>query len=222
MTTFFLTMRTVMDWFTWLSRTNLHPSLVREYASVFVENELEEDDVAYFSHEFLLSMGVSTAKHRLEIVKLAAKHRPPSSSSSLRMKPVVWLSFARKYLSRRIRSMVAGCHHHRRPEVGGGAITVVSRRNHSLRWRVSMLQRNRRPRSSGRVCFVEEGAAPPVTMMMLTNGTPVRDGGSSSTSWGGSEAGDDPSTNTWNDEYCWSSKAYEVKWDSMFKNLKPT
>ncbi|KAK8551161.1 hypothetical protein V6N13_119645 [Hibiscus sabdariffa] len=64
-----------MDWFSWLSRTGLHPSQVYEYGLCFSHNELEEEDIAFFNHEFLQSMGISIAKHRLEILKLAAKNK---------------------------------------------------------------------------------------------------------------------------------------------------
>ncbi|KAL6844052.1 hypothetical protein ACP4OV_025725 [Aristida adscensionis] len=64
-----------MDWHSWLSAARLEPALVYEYALVFERNELEAGDVAYFDHEFLHSMGVSVAKHRLEILKLAWRDR---------------------------------------------------------------------------------------------------------------------------------------------------
>ncbi|KAG4949735.1 hypothetical protein AAZX31_15G188200 [Glycine max] len=62
-----------MDWFSWLSRTSLEPSLIYEYGLAFARNELQLEDAIYFNHEFLQSMGVSIAKHRLEILKLAKK-----------------------------------------------------------------------------------------------------------------------------------------------------
>ncbi|KAE8726241.1 Major facilitator superfamily protein isoform 1 [Hibiscus syriacus] len=62
-----------MDWYSWLSRTGLEPSLVYKYALAFSGNELEREDLPYFNHEFLQSMGISVAKHRLEILKLAWK-----------------------------------------------------------------------------------------------------------------------------------------------------
>jgi hypothetical protein len=64
-----------MDWHAWLSASRLDPALVYEYAMVLARNELEADDIAYFDHEFLHSMGVSVAKHRLEILKLAWRDR---------------------------------------------------------------------------------------------------------------------------------------------------
>ncbi|KAJ1273118.1 hypothetical protein BS78_06G256100 [Paspalum vaginatum] len=64
-----------MDWHAWLSGARLEPALVYEYALVFARNELEGDDVAFLDHEFLHSMGISVAKHRLEILKLAWRDR---------------------------------------------------------------------------------------------------------------------------------------------------
>ncbi|XP_073152191.1 uncharacterized protein [Henckelia pumila] len=62
-----------MDWHSWLSKSSLEPTLVYEYALNFIRNELQEDDLAYFNHEFLQSIGINVAKHRLEIIKLALK-----------------------------------------------------------------------------------------------------------------------------------------------------
>uniref|UniRef100_A0A2P2QSD1 Uncharacterized protein LOC105122685 n=1 Tax=Rhizophora mucronata TaxID=61149 RepID=A0A2P2QSD1_RHIMU len=62
-----------MDWFSWLSKTGLEPSLVYQYSLAFANNQLQAEDLAYFNHEFLQSMGISGAKHRLEILKLARK-----------------------------------------------------------------------------------------------------------------------------------------------------
>lgn len=64
-----------MDWFSWLSKTALEPSLVYEYGLALARNELQQEDINYFNHEFLQSMGISVAKHRLEILKLARKER---------------------------------------------------------------------------------------------------------------------------------------------------
>lgn len=63
-----------MDWYSWLTKTNLDPYLVHEYGRAFTHNELQRGDTNYFTHEFLQSMGVSVAKHRLEILKLARKN----------------------------------------------------------------------------------------------------------------------------------------------------
>ncbi|XP_059638107.1 uncharacterized protein LOC132280018 [Cornus florida] len=70
-----------MDWYSWLSRSSLEPSLVYEYGLAFARNELEKEDLSHFNHEFLQSMGISVAKHRLEIIKLARKEVGGSRSS---------------------------------------------------------------------------------------------------------------------------------------------
>ncbi|XP_052198400.1 uncharacterized protein LOC127805685 [Diospyros lotus] len=77
--------RVAMDWYNWLSKTALERSLVYEYGLLFTRNELEQEDVAAFNHEFLQSMGISVAKHRLEILKLARKEvgENPQSISRL-------------------------------------------------------------------------------------------------------------------------------------------
>ncbi|KAM5548068.1 hypothetical protein ABKV19_002164 [Rosa sericea] len=76
-----------MDWFAWLSKTSLEPSLVYEYGIIFSRNELQMEDVAFFNHEFLLSMGVSVAKHRLEILKLAKKENEDGGGGGHRHHP---------------------------------------------------------------------------------------------------------------------------------------
>ncbi|KAK4786291.1 hypothetical protein SAY86_002980 [Trapa natans] len=77
-----------MDWSAWLSKTGLNPALVHEYGLEFTRNELQAEDLAYFDHEFLQSMGISVAKHRLEILKLARKDYG-SSLSKLRFSSVL-------------------------------------------------------------------------------------------------------------------------------------
>ncbi|RDX76458.1 hypothetical protein CR513_43543, partial [Mucuna pruriens] len=69
----FGTIPSSMDWFSWLSRTTLEPSLIYDYGLTFARNELQLEDACYFNHEFLQSMGISIAKHRLEILKLVKK-----------------------------------------------------------------------------------------------------------------------------------------------------
>jgi hypothetical protein len=94
-----------MDWHAWLSAARLEPALVYEYALVFARNELEADDVAYFDHEFLHSMGVSVAKHRLEILKLAWRDRGRGRRPSLSPKPP--LSRLLDRVARYVRSLVS-------------------------------------------------------------------------------------------------------------------
>ncbi|PVH48317.1 hypothetical protein PAHAL_4G306700 [Panicum hallii] len=62
-----------MDWYAWLCRAGLHPDVALDYALLFARNELGADDVRHLDHEVLTSMGVAVAKHRIEILKLARK-----------------------------------------------------------------------------------------------------------------------------------------------------
>lgn len=70
--------KTTMDWYSWLSKTGMEPTLIYAYSLTLSHNELEEDDKAHFNHEFLQSMGISIAKHRLHILKHARKVTSPS------------------------------------------------------------------------------------------------------------------------------------------------
>ncbi|WJX42729.1 hypothetical protein P8452_29928 [Trifolium repens] len=98
-----------MDWFSWLSKTNLDPSLVYEYGLTLAHNELEQEDMVYFNHEFLQSMGISIAKHRLEILKLARKEKgkrqPPRPISKI----MVAIKKTKKCLSNYIMRKLVTC-----------------------------------------------------------------------------------------------------------------
>ncbi|KAL6952945.1 hypothetical protein U1Q18_028219 [Sarracenia purpurea var. burkii] len=88
-------------WFSWLSKTSLDRSAVYEYGLMFIRNELEEDDKKFFNHEFLQSMGISVAKHRLEILKLVKKEagdNTPHRGLSL----FLAISRAKRCISKRI------------------------------------------------------------------------------------------------------------------------
>ncbi|XP_066347191.1 uncharacterized protein [Miscanthus floridulus] len=102
-----------MDWHAWLSGARLEPALVYEYALVFARNELEADDVAFFDHEFLHSMGISVAKHRLEILKLACRDRRS------RARPAALARLLLGRVARYVRSLV------RRDEDGSTALVLV-------------------------------------------------------------------------------------------------
>ncbi|KAL3618384.1 hypothetical protein CASFOL_038705 [Castilleja foliolosa] len=220
-----------MNWFSWLSRTNLDPSLTYEYALAFAQNELEQDDITYFNHEFLQSMGISTAKHRLEILKLATAEKRNRRAI---VKPVSWFKFAIKqtktYLTKKIDTLV---HHHRRRQENSIMTSLVpgAVRNHSLRWKVSMLQRNNRVRTTLAKPYWLDSPPRFVStnneIVMLKNGSPGPSSGSSpSSDWAESEANPE-SANPGNSSFSRTtvrsaSSTEEIKWDSMFKNLKPT
>ncbi|XP_039017119.1 uncharacterized protein LOC120147974 [Hibiscus syriacus] len=85
-----------MDWYSWLSKTGLDPSLVYTYGFAFSGNELQKEDLAYLNHEFLQSMGISVAKHRLEILKLARKEVRETSNGLSKF--ISAINKIRKYL----------------------------------------------------------------------------------------------------------------------------
>ncbi|KAK2982828.1 hypothetical protein RJ640_021318 [Escallonia rubra] len=137
-----------MDWFSWLSKTGLEPSLVYEYGVAFSHNELEESDIEYFNHEFLQSMGISIAKHRLEILKLARKEKRSSGPHPM-SRLFVAIKRTKRCLAKYIQTWV------RREE---SALVLVPRRSYSSRWKSSMAKRNKR------LMMSKEGR------LLLTNG----------------------------------------------------
>lgn len=85
-----------MDWYSWLSKTSLDPTLVHDYAPAFVRNQLQEEDLTFFNHEFLQSIGISIAKHRLEILKLARKEERRRSMKGFSTRLVLAMNKTRK------------------------------------------------------------------------------------------------------------------------------
>ncbi|OMO65268.1 Sterile alpha motif, type 2 [Corchorus capsularis] len=94
-----------MDWYSWLSKTALEPSLIYEYGLAFSRNELQKEDLAYFNHEFLQSMGISVAKHRLEILKLARKEVIGESPNGL-SKLILALNKTKKCFNKYVHKLV--------------------------------------------------------------------------------------------------------------------
>ncbi|XP_076892764.1 uncharacterized protein LOC143544570 [Bidens hawaiensis] len=192
-----------IDWFSWLSKTGLDPSLIYEYGMAFSRNELEEDDIAYFNHELLQSIGISIAKHRLEILKLASKQKGLSGSH-----PVSRLAIAIKKTKRSLASYIRTLVH--RDE----SALVLVRKGYGSRWEGNMLRRNKR--------FVTYKQSTPT--LLLTNGNhesninSVRPHNFFSPlvyRYDQEKKGD------YGDEDS-GGGVKEIKWDTMFKNLKPT
>ncbi|KAJ8560029.1 hypothetical protein K7X08_004087 [Anisodus acutangulus] len=121
-------------WCTWLSKTNLEPSLVHEYAHTFAHNELVQDDIPYFNHEFLQSMGISVAKHRQEILKLAKKEKARSSRNHM-LWLLVAIKQAKKLVAKRLKMWTC------RPD-SVSSFAVAPLRNYSTRWKAAVLKRN--------------------------------------------------------------------------------
>ncbi|CAE5964779.1 unnamed protein product [Arabidopsis arenosa] len=193
-----------MDWFSWLSRTNLEASLIYEYALSFSNNELEYEDIAYFNHEFLQSMGISIAKHRLEILKLARRDRKPSPLTARSVfRVLIAIKKTGKCFSEYVRAWI-------RREESSRALVLVSRStssNGNGRWKGARKKRSVMPMSNGNGGKEER--------LLLTNGTPCRLDSFSNPKVC-SDYEDDNTTH-------WGNKDVEaIKWDSMFQNLKPT
>ncbi|KAE8709165.1 hypothetical protein F3Y22_tig00110332pilonHSYRG01030 [Hibiscus syriacus] len=196
-----------MDWFTWLSKTGLDPSLVYEYALAFSHNELEEDDILYFNHEFLQSMGISIAKDRLEILKLARKHR-----SGVTPRPVSRLLLAIKSTKRSLAKYIGTlvC----RPDQS--ALVVVnprSRSGYANKWKGAMLKRNKK---------LVLGT--PGGRLLLTNGTPLLVSRPARVESFSSPMVFDYHKEEKMDEDedgYWSTAVEEIRWDTMFQDLKP-
>lgn len=147
-----------MDWSAWLSKSSLQPSLAHEYGLLFSNNELEEEDIKHLDHEFLLSMGISVGKHRLEILKLGRKERKGIASTVRKL---------RKCVANYVQMLTHST---------SSAIVAVPKAADG--WQRA---------SSTRLLTAKE------EKLMITNGNPIV-----------------------------HNCSKEVRWDTMFKDLKPT
>ncbi|ERN14286.1 hypothetical protein AMTRI_Chr13g90450 [Amborella trichopoda] len=192
-----------MDWFSWLSRTGLEPSLVYEYGLAFAHNELEEDDIVYLNHDILQSMGISIAKHRLEILKLVKRERGG------RPLPISRLFAAIKKTKRCITKYIHAWLHS-----NDSALVVVpgpKYGNKKENWKVGSLSRKNRGLlllKPGRLLLTDGGR--PKALKMATP-----DYAKSPSIYESCDefAGDDPRK---------SHAVEEIRWASMFRDLKPT
>lgn len=185
-----------MDWFSWLSKTGLESSLVYEYGLALAHNELEYDDVVYFNHEFLQSIGISIGKHRLEILKLVKKEKGAIPNSMSRFLQVI------KRTKRRFSNYIRNLGHSEEL-----ALALVPKRNSSSRWKNSMMKRR-----NTRVAAAKQNP------LLLTNGSPKFISDSTMNSFSSSVVNDDKM----GDDYWASCVVEEIRWDTMFQNLKPT
>ncbi|XP_051119624.1 uncharacterized protein LOC127243582 [Andrographis paniculata] len=196
-----------MDWFTWLSKTGLDPSLVYHYGLIFSHNELEEADTAYFNHEFLQSMGVSIAKHRLEILKLAQKYN--GSIAHPMSKILIAIKRTKNRFSKYLRTWIR-CEE--------SALAIVPAGSYSTGRKNSMIKKNKRLLLANNQ---QQNRAP----LLLTNGSPVMFPSSRINSFSSPAVfefqRDDQKLDEEYDHY-WPSVVEDIRWDSMFQNLKPT
>lgn len=206
-----------MDWFSWLSKTGLEPTLVYEYGLAFSHNELEEEDIAYFNHEFLQSMGISIAKHRLEILKLARKEKASSNGPHPMTRLMVAIKRTKRSLARYIRTWV-----HR--DGDDTALVLVPRRSYSSRWRGSMVKRNKRlmVAKQGRLLLTNGSSSSPMVMYSGGGASARVNSFSSPVVY---DLVTDEKMEGYDDEEedgYWSTGVEEIRWDTMFQNLKPT
>lgn len=144
-----------MDWFAWLANTNLEPSLVYTYGVTLSDNELEEEDIPYLDHELLQSMGISVAKHRLEIVKVAKEECSSRGRPAWSLRRLLAELRKSKYrLLKRFRAVSTDC------SGGSSALVTVPRKEFSMgscRWRDAMV------RTNARVMSLKQGRRLPIT-----------------------------------------------------------
>jgi hypothetical protein len=199
-----------MEWHSWLSRAGLAPSLTYEYGLLFAQNELEPGDAAHFDHDLLKSMGIAVAKHRLEILKLAKKQGGDGGSAAARL-----ARGARRCLARCVRRLAGGTR--RRP--GASSVTVVPR--------ICIGD------DAVRVGAVQKRSAAKKMVLMITDGRAGGGGdgaprGAARLSTASSQKAplmceDDEAEDSGDDDQEErSSQDGEIRWDSMFQNLKPT
>uniref|UniRef100_A0ACD6AAY4 Uncharacterized protein n=1 Tax=Avena sativa TaxID=4498 RepID=A0ACD6AAY4_AVESA len=221
-----------MDWYAWLSKAGLAPAATYEYGLLFGENELEPDDAPDFDHDLLKSMGVAVAKHRLQILKLAKKdaaavaHSPSSSSIAARVARTAGRCIAR--CARRLTGGGGRC-------PSSSSVTVVPRICSGGHGDVVVRAGAVRRRRTGVKKMV----------LMITDGGVVGAGGFNTRGAGvrfssgplqkaslmfhdcayKDDEDDDAREGAGSEEEQSSEDATgggEIKWDSMFQDLKPT
>lgn len=192
-----------MDWFLWLSKTRLEVSLRHEYALVLTYNQLQEEDISYFNHNFLQSMGISIAKHRLEILKLARRHK------LTRLPSLLWLVIAVKSTQKFLAKSVHGQNE---------AALTQPRENYSWRWKETLLKRSRLLGKQHKP-VITNGSAPapeqPQPVLLLTYGSPVQAANSMKNSFSSPRTPEFSFNNVVEEDE-------EIRWEDMFTDLKPT
>ncbi|KAK2371613.1 sterile alpha motif (SAM) domain-containing protein [Trifolium repens] len=210
-----------MDWFSWLSKTNLEPSLVYEYGLIFAQNELEEEDMLYFNHEFLQSMGISIAKHRLEILKLAKKDKRKSQHPVAKF--VAAIKKTKKSLANYVRTLT---------HTEESALVVMPTRQgdgFGRRWKSAMMKRNKKfVVAKQEKMFLKNGnsSMPSVVVPALSGdldgfSSPVVYHFQKEQKMDGDDGGVHKDNDDDDDNGYWSAAVEEIKWDTMFKDLKP-
>ena len=190
-----------LDWFSWLSKSGLEPSLVYEYGLTFAHNELEEEDMFYFNHEFLQSMGISIAKHRLEILKLARKEKGKRPLAVARL--VAAIKKTKNTFANYVRTLLM---HKQESALAVVPVPVPTRSGLGTRWNKSAMMKRGKKQET----------------LFLTNGSstvvPAQPGFSSPVVYHFQK---DEKMGGHDDDGYWSAAVAEIKWDTMFQDLKP-
>ncbi|KAI9110377.1 hypothetical protein K1719_018819 [Acacia pycnantha] len=199
-----------MNWFSWLTKTGLEPSLVYEYGLAFAHNELEEEDIVYFNHEFLQSMGISIAKHRLEILKLARKEKKWKSPPAAVTRLIVAIKRTKRCLANYIRTF-SHC------EESALVVVPTKRASYGTRWKSAMVKRKKRLMISKQ------------ERLFLTNGTPATivpalpglEGFSSPVLYSDQKEEKVDEDGDEEEDGYWSAAMEDIRWDTLFTDLKP-
>nr|GMC71314.1 uncharacterized protein LOC109156502 [Ipomoea batatas] len=166
-------------------------------------------------------------------------HLRPQRTRPRRHTKILWLVFAVKQVRKNLAKQVRGWI---RREDSPGSLTIVWARNCSLRWKAAMLKRKKTNNNNQEWAprMIANVNTTPRTnkvlggegrLMMLTNGSPLVD---HRDAWSYSSASSSPNLRYNEDEdeeekmggagdgKYWSPTIEDIKWDSMFQNLKPT
>jgi hypothetical protein len=211
--------------YAWLCRVGLHPDVALEYALLFARNQLGAADVRHLDHEFLLSMGVAVAKHRLEILKLARKESSSSHRKAAAIAVVLpW---------RATRLLAAAVHRSARSALGRlRAYRDRNRERGRDRDRAAaVLATQRVPllrHRGGRVALAHRHsscwskAAPPVAAIRTGGKLLVKTLPAPAASIAACLVGTDVCSCDEDDEVVVMDGGEAMRWESMFQDLRPT
>lgn len=199
-----------MDWFSWLAETNLDPSLVYTYGMTLADNELEEEDIPYLNHELLRSMGISIAKHRLEIIKVAKKECSSRGGPAWSLRRLMGeLRKTKDRFVKRFRAWSTNC------SGESSALVTVPRKEvimGSCRWRDAMV------RTNTRLMLLTQGRRLPISDIENITTT------SAPPDFDHLQVEDTVDSDDHIRRYRYTSKVEveQMRWASLFQDLKPT
>ncbi|KAL5200338.1 hypothetical protein ABZP36_021541 [Zizania latifolia] len=211
-----------MDWYAWLCKAGLQPDVAFEYALLFARNELGAADVRHLDHDFLATMGVAVAKHRLEILKLA-KRETSSSVAVLPWRATRLLAEAVHRSALSLAECLRSVAHRDRV-----AIAVAPRPSLGKppRAQPSSYSFAARRGGGGRKMALLRHLSKP----MLTNHSGAKNRNDKTAPYKAAPAAAaitgcfvaNPETYSHNYDDDYTSDSEDVRWESMFQDLKPT